>query len=48
MSTVLTKSFPPEKPPAAKPALEKKRIVIIGGGFARTSRHVRKGAQEQT
>jgi NADH:ubiquinone reductase (H+-translocating) len=34
MSTVLTKCFPPENAPAANPAPVKKRVVIIGGGFA--------------
>ena len=34
LSTVLTKSFPQEKPTAAGAASRKKRIVIIGGGFA--------------
>ncbi|WP_084302351.1 NAD(P)/FAD-dependent oxidoreductase [Bradyrhizobium sp. WSM2254] len=34
MSTVLTKSFPPEKPAEAKAALRKRRVVIAGGGFA--------------
>jgi NADH:ubiquinone reductase (H+-translocating) len=33
LSTVLTKSLPQEKP-AANPAPRKKRVVIIGGGFA--------------
>src|SRR4051794_34507577 len=34
LSTVLTKSFPQEKPAEAKAALGKKRVVIVGGGFA--------------
>jgi NADH dehydrogenase len=34
LSTVLTKSFPPEKPAAANAAPRKKRVVIVGGGFA--------------
>jgi NADH:ubiquinone reductase (H+-translocating) len=34
MTSVLTKCFPPEKPSVAKPALRKKRVLIIGGGFA--------------
>jgi NADH:ubiquinone reductase (H+-translocating) len=34
MTTVLTKSFPEEKPPATKAAPVKKRVLIVGGGFA--------------
>src|SRR5713101_5844199 len=34
MTTVLTKSFPQEKPPATKVVPGKKRVLIIGGGFA--------------
>src|SRR6202142_1077967 len=34
MSTVLTKSFPQETPPATKPVQGKKRVLIVGGGFA--------------
>src|SRR5271156_4817246 len=34
MTTVLTKSFPQEKPPATKAAPDKKRVLIVGGGFA--------------
>ncbi|WFU45719.1 NAD(P)/FAD-dependent oxidoreductase (plasmid) [Bradyrhizobium sp. CB82] len=34
MTTVLTRSFPPEKPAAANTAPGKKRVVIVGGGFA--------------
>ena len=34
MTTVLTKSFPEEAPPATKAAPDKKRVLIIGGGFA--------------
>src|SRR5438477_719432 len=34
MTTVLTKSFPEDKPLAAKAAARKKRVLIIGGGFA--------------
>ena len=34
MTTVLTKSFPQEKPPVAKLVPGKKRVVIVGGGFA--------------
>src|ERR1700677_3320723 len=34
MTTILTKSFPQEKPPVTKAALEKKRVLIVGGGFA--------------
>src|SRR6201997_5526955 len=34
MTTVLTKSFPEEKPSAAKAVLGKKRVLIVGGGFA--------------
>src|SRR3981081_2911423 len=34
MTTVLTKSFPQEKPPLTKAVLRKKRVLIVGGGFA--------------
>ena len=34
MSIVLTKSFPQEKPAEANAAPRKKRVVIVGGGFA--------------
>src|ERR1700755_2287624 len=34
LSTVLTKSFPQEKPAAANTAAHRKRVVIVGGGFA--------------
>src|SRR6201986_4757888 len=34
MTTVLTKSFPQEKPPAAIAVPGKKRVLIVGGGFA--------------
>ena len=34
MTTVLTKSFPQEKPPVKKAAPDKKRVLIVGGGFA--------------
>src|SRR6202011_938093 len=34
MTTVLTKSFPQEKPPGTKAAPGKKRVLIVGGGFA--------------
>jgi NADH:ubiquinone reductase (H+-translocating) len=34
MTTVLTKSFPEEKPSVAKAVPGKKRVLIIGGGFA--------------
>src|SRR5258705_5169827 len=34
MSTVLTKCFPPEKPIVANAAHRKKRVLIVGGGFA--------------
>src|SRR4030088_660671 len=34
MTTVLTKSFPQEKPPVTKAAPDKKRVLIVGGGFA--------------
>jgi NADH dehydrogenase len=34
MTSVLTKCFPPEKPFVAKAATRKKRVLIIGGGFA--------------
>jgi len=34
MTTVLTKSFPEDKPLPAKAAVRKKRVLIIGGGFA--------------
>src|SRR5712672_3684435 len=34
MTTVLTKSFPQEKPPASKTIPDKKSVLIVGGGFA--------------
>src|SRR5258705_9484153 len=34
MTTVLTKSFPPEKPIVANASRSKKRVLIVGGGFA--------------
>jgi NADH dehydrogenase len=34
MTTVLTKSFPQEKPSVRKAVLAKKRVLIVGGGFA--------------
>src|ERR1700683_1625164 len=34
MATVLSKSFPQEKTPATKAVPGKKRVVIVGGGFA--------------
>src|SRR6201988_772440 len=34
MTTVLTKSFPQEKQPLTRPAPGKRRVLIIGGGFA--------------
>src|ERR1700709_71680 len=34
MTTVLTKSFPEEKPPVIKVVPGKKRVLIVGGGFA--------------
>src|SRR3979490_896035 len=34
MTTVLTKSFPQEKPPVTKAVRGKKRVLIVGGGFA--------------
>src|SRR3981189_3496737 len=34
MTTVLTKSFPQETPPVTKAVSGKKRILIVGGGFA--------------
>src|ERR1700726_1591858 len=34
MTTVLTKSFPQEAPPVPKAVPGKKRVLIIGGGFA--------------
>ena len=34
MTTVLTKSFPEEKPSATKAVADKKRVLIVGGGFA--------------
>src|ERR1700755_180781 len=33
MTTVLTKSFPQEKPPTTKAAANRKRVLIVGGGF---------------
>src|ERR1700693_4055100 len=34
MTTVLTKSFPQEKPPVTKAVPDRKRVLIVGGGFA--------------
>ena len=34
MTTVLTKSFPQEKPPVRTAVPDKKRVLIVGGGFA--------------
>src|SRR6266496_4885269 len=34
MTTVLTKSFPQETPPVTKAVPGKKRVLIVGGGFA--------------
>src|SRR3984893_3925548 len=34
MSTVLTKCFPPEKPIVSNAARRKKRVLIVGAGFA--------------
>jgi NADH dehydrogenase len=34
MTTVLTKSFPEDRPLSATTAIRKKRVLIIGGGFA--------------
>jgi NADH dehydrogenase len=34
MTTVLTKSFPQEKPAVTKAVPSKKRVLIVGGGFA--------------
>lgn len=34
MTTVLTKSFPQEKPPEARAVPGRKRVLIVGGGFA--------------
>src|ERR1700704_237499 len=34
MTTVLTKSFAQEKPPVTKAVPGKKRVLIVGGGFA--------------
>jgi NADH:ubiquinone reductase (H+-translocating) len=34
MTTVLTKSFPQDEPPVTKAVAGKKRVLIIGGGFA--------------
>src|SRR5258705_5998764 len=34
MTTVLTKSFPPDKPIGRNAARQKKRVLIVGGGFA--------------
>src|SRR3954468_20136792 len=34
MTTVLTKSFPQEEPPVTKAVPGKKRVLIVGGGFA--------------
>ena len=34
MTTVLTKSFPQEKPPVTNAVPDKKRVLIVGGGFA--------------
>src|SRR3954466_13453598 len=34
MTTILTKSFPQDEQPLAKPAPGKKHVLIVGGGFA--------------
>src|ERR1700726_734605 len=34
MTTVLTKSFPQEEPALTKAVLRKRRVLIVGGGFA--------------
>src|ERR1700690_620287 len=34
MTTVLTKAFPQEKPPVSRAVPDKKRVLIVGGGFA--------------
>jgi NADH dehydrogenase len=34
MTTILTKAFPQEAPPVPRAVLSKKRILIVGGGFA--------------
>ena len=34
MTTILTRSFPEEKPPAGKAVPGKRRVLIVGGGFA--------------
>jgi NADH:ubiquinone reductase (H+-translocating) len=34
MTTILTKSFPQEKPPVTKAVPGKQRVLIVGGGFA--------------
>ncbi len=34
MTTVLTKAFPQEMPPVPKAVPDKKRVLIVGGGFA--------------
>jgi NADH dehydrogenase len=34
MTTVLTEAFSQEKPPGPMEVLDKKRVVIVGGGFA--------------
>src|SRR6202043_2009576 len=34
MTTVLTKSFPQEKPPVKKAVPGKKRVLIVGGGLS--------------
>src|SRR4051812_12488737 len=34
MTTILTKSFPQDKQPLTKEAPSKKRVLIVGGGFA--------------
>jgi NADH dehydrogenase len=34
MTTVLTKSFPQEETPVRKSSSDKKRVLIVGGGFA--------------
>src|SRR6476619_1173689 len=34
MTTVLTKSFPPEKPIVSNAPRSRKRVLIVGGGFA--------------
>src|SRR6202451_4087528 len=34
MTTVLTRAFPQEKPPVPRAVPDKKRVLIVGGGFA--------------